>query len=77
MGADHRQTSDLDALWKRVLHVDEVRPDDDFFGSGGHSLQAVRLVELLSTECGIEISMSDIFENSTFSGLCDLVGRIA
>ncbi|MBP2190360.1 non-ribosomal peptide synthetase [Nocardia goodfellowii] len=52
----------------KVLEVPEVGPDDDFFGLGGHSLTAMRLVGALR-KLGLRIVVADIFDAPTARGL--------
>ncbi len=47
-------------LWARVIGVQTVGPDDDFFALGGHSLLAVRLVAAIETELDIPMSVSTL-----------------
>ncbi|WP_067176338.1 non-ribosomal peptide synthetase [Microtetraspora niveoalba] len=49
--------------------------DDDFFLLGGSSLTAMAVVARLRREAGAEISMRDLFQNSTVGGLAAVVRR--
>jgi hypothetical protein len=42
------------AIWRNVLRVQTVGPDDDFMGLGGNSLSAVRVVIL--TRAALEVA---------------------
>jgi len=52
----------LAGIWRRVLKVDEVRPDSDFFALGGHSLLATRLLARVRRELGVEPPLRRLFE---------------
>ncbi len=52
----------LAQLWARVLGVESVDPDGDFFALGGHSLLAVRLVAAIETELGIPMSVAALID---------------
>jgi aryl carrier-like protein len=59
----------LESLWKRVLRVDNVAPEDNLFELGGTSLHAMLLaaqVEKLSAK----LELVAFLENPTFDGLC-------
>jgi amino acid adenylation domain-containing protein len=52
----------LARLWARVLGVDSVGVEADFWAIGGHSLLAVRLVAAIETELGISMSVAKLIE---------------
>jgi amino acid adenylation domain-containing protein len=60
----------LAAIWTRILHVDRVGVEDDFFDVGGHSLLAVRLLVEVKREFGVEVPLAAFFEQrATVAGL--------
>jgi amino acid adenylation domain-containing protein len=52
-----------------VLERETIKPDDDFFVSGGDSLRAVRLLGLLKEELGLRVKLRDFMRTPTLSGL--------
>ncbi|MFC4125055.1 amino acid adenylation domain-containing protein [Nocardia rhizosphaerae] len=56
-----------------VLTIDDIGADDDFFGAGGHSLLAVRLVGRL-TRAGLPVVLDDVFTAPTAHGLAQRIG---
>ncbi len=56
--------SPLPVLFARILQLDAVGPDDDFFDLGGTSLDAMLLVEELR-KAGFSVSYGDIFNYPT------------
>lgn len=52
-------------LWKRVLRVESVGPDDNFFDIGGDSLLLVAVHSNLQRMLQLEIPVTDLFEFTT------------
>ncbi|TKK87202.1 amino acid adenylation domain-containing protein [Herbidospora galbida] len=55
-------------VWSRVLQVDRVGVDDNFFALGGDSIRAVRLIGLLR-DAGHGFSVQDLFRHPTVGAL--------
>ncbi|HEY7201173.1 MAG TPA: condensation domain-containing protein, partial [Candidatus Dormibacteraeota bacterium] len=50
------------AVWREVMELDAVAPDDDFFELGGHSMLASRLVQRLSAELDVPVTLATLFD---------------
>ncbi|MGN1202895.1 MAG: SDR family oxidoreductase, partial [Eubacterium sp.] len=60
-------------IFAKVLELDKVYADDNFFDIGGSSLTVTRVI-ILANKSGIEIAYGDVFENPTpaaLARLCD------
>ncbi len=55
------------AIWKAVLGVQKVHPDDDFFSIGGHSLLLVSLINRLNRKFGRLLPLGRILEEPTLA----------
>jgi amino acid adenylation domain-containing protein len=64
----------LAAIWREVLDVDSVGPDDDFFALGGHSLLAYRVTMRIAEETGVDLGLHTLFE---FPTVAALAGQVA
>jgi acyl carrier protein len=61
--------SRMERLWARVLEVDTVPPDADFFELGGNSLLVAELVLMLEDEAGIAVASEDVFAAPSIAAL--------
>ena len=61
------------ALWRRLLGIDVVGPDDDFFALGGASLQAVRMFAALKERHGVDLPLATLIEHPTPASLAEVV----
>lgn len=65
----------LARVWEEVLRLEsgDVRPDDDFFDLGGHSLAAAQLSGRVEEAFGVHVTMPAFLEDPTVRGLCDSI----
>lgn len=66
----------LDAF-REALGAPGMGPEDDFFGHGGHSPVATRIIGKLQAEYGIILRFIDIFRHPTARALADIATRSA
>ena len=64
------------AAWKQVLGVEQVGVNDNFFEIGGHSLLATRVIILLRSSLGVNLSLRLLFENPTVAGMAEVLVEI-
>jgi len=75
-GSPTRFDDEVAALWRRILKLDEVRRDANFFDSGGDSLTAAELTLQVRQHFGVDTSIRQIFdEGVTIAGLARLIER--
>jgi amino acid adenylation domain-containing protein len=60
-------------IWQRVLGVDRVGVEDNFFHLGGHSLLAARVVTQVRKNFTTDISVRALFEHSTLAAFAERV----
>nr|WP_272926185.1 non-ribosomal peptide synthetase [Streptomyces sp. SID8379] len=53
------------AVWREVLGVAAIDPDDDFFDLGGDSFTVVRVVETLRARLGLDIPLAALLHEPT------------
>ena len=59
----------LAKIWTELLHVPDIRLNDDFFELGGNSLQAIRLFAEIHRACGKRLKYASFFERPTLAHL--------
>ncbi|MEU6578108.1 amino acid adenylation domain-containing protein [Streptomyces sp. NPDC046805] len=57
------------SIWAKILDVEQIGSDDDFFELGGTSLLAMRVVARLKKAFDVKVPLRTIFEAPTVSGL--------
>ncbi|MDT0379017.1 amino acid adenylation domain-containing protein [Streptomyces sp. DSM 42041] len=60
---------DLHRVWAEVLGRERVPVTRSFFELGGHSLSAIRLLNRMREEAGVQLSMADFFHRPTLRGV--------
>ncbi|ELP61798.1 hypothetical protein STRTUCAR8_06482 [Streptomyces turgidiscabies Car8] len=53
--------------------MDSVDTDGDFFGLGGHSLQAIRVSMLAAREFGVDVPAAELIFDSRFSSMVERI----
>jgi len=66
--APHTTVQQLGQIWRTVLGVERVDPDDDFFHSGGDSLLALRFIAHAGA-AGMRLRPDDFFAGATLRAL--------
>ncbi|MCL2560670.1 MAG: amino acid adenylation domain-containing protein, partial [Turicibacter sp.] len=65
------------ATYEEILEIDQVGTNDDFFRLGGHSLRALRLVNLLEERTGKQVQVKHIFETPSVRQLASSLETMA
>lgn len=63
----------LRQIWSEVLGISEVRPEDNFFDLGGHSLMAIQVLSRIRSAFAIELEAEAIFKAPTLNGLAERI----
>ncbi|MET7878894.1 amino acid adenylation domain-containing protein [Micromonospora profundi] len=63
-------------VWAEVLSVPTIKPSDDFFDLGGHSILASRMINQLRDELDVDIPLRFIFESPTVAGFASSIESI-
>ena len=57
------------AVWREVLGLPGLGPDDNFFDFGGHSLLGVNLMAQIRTEFGVHLPLRALFDAPTVTAM--------
>ena len=60
-------------IWTKLLHVEKLSIDADFFMCGGHSIAAIRMASAIRDNLGVELAIKDIFMYPTIEALSDFI----
>lgn len=60
-------------IWSKVLKLENLKPDDDFFEVGGHSLLAVSVMMEIEQQTKRKLPLATLFENSTIRSLAKML----
>jgi natural product biosynthesis luciferase-like monooxygenase protein len=63
------------AIWKEILHVEQIGADDNFFDFGGHSLQVVQVQNRLRETVGVDVPVLKLFQFPTIRALANFIGE--
>jgi FkbH-like protein len=64
---------EMEKIWCRVLGIDRVSREDDFFEMGGHSLLVIRIYQLVRDTFGVTLPMSSIFTSPSLRAFSSLI----
>ncbi|MEU6742239.1 condensation domain-containing protein [Streptosporangium sandarakinum] len=67
-------TAEVTAIWRELLGVDVIEPDDDLFDLGGHSLTITQIISRVRDRYGVELSFELFIDTPTVAGV---TGEIA
>jgi len=59
------------AAFAKVLKLDEIGRNDNFFDAGGHSLLATTLLAAIREQLGAQMKLRDVFDSPTPAGLAE------
>lgn len=72
---DAERTERLATIWREVLGVAEVGPEDDFFDLGGHSLLVPAMLSRVAATFGRAVPIADAFRATTLRRFADILSR--
>ncbi|MFI6977693.1 amino acid adenylation domain-containing protein [Embleya sp. NPDC050154] len=73
---DPGPTAEITAIWREVLGLDDIRPDEDLFDLGGHSLTVTRIGARIRKRLGVDVPLHVFFESPTITGLTSAVSAM-
>jgi acyl carrier protein len=60
-------------LWQSILGKEKIGVQDNFFESGGHSLKAIRLINLVQKEFEVRIPLKDVYNEPTIESMATVL----
>ncbi|WP_406313216.1 condensation domain-containing protein [Streptosporangium sp. NBC_01639] len=74
-GVDPGLLGEVEAIWREVLGVDEIEPDDDLFDLGGHSLTITQIIARVRDRMGVELPFDVFIDTPTVVGVAEEIAR--
>ncbi|MCW5588107.1 MAG: amino acid adenylation domain-containing protein [Legionellales bacterium] len=62
-------------LWKKLLSINEISVDQNFFSLGGSSILIIQMLNELRKNYQVDISLRDIYKNPTIKEIASLVEK--
>ncbi|MYW06179.1 phosphopantetheine-binding protein, partial [Streptomyces sp. SID3343] len=61
--------AEVAAIWREVLGLDDIKPDEDLFDLGGHSLTVTRIGARIRKRLGVDVPLHVFFDTPTITGI--------
>ncbi|GAA3445992.1 condensation domain-containing protein [Planomonospora venezuelensis] len=71
-----RVVDEVVEIWREVLGMDDIGPDDDLFDLGGHSLSITQIIAKVRDRMGVELSFEVFIDTPTAAGVAADVDRL-
>ncbi|GAB4055873.1 non-ribosomal peptide synthetase [Catellatospora paridis] len=64
------------AIWREVLRIEDIAPDDTLFDLGGHSLTIMQITARIRDAYGVEVPFDVFFDTPTVEGIADSIAEL-
>ena len=64
-------------IWSKILGLERVSIQDNFFDVGGHSLLAMQMVAHISSELGVNLPVRVVFDAPTLAEQAEFIRILA
>ena len=56
---------EITKIWCRILEIDRIEPDENFFDLGGNSITAMMILEDVNNKFNVGLVSTDLYSNDT------------
>ncbi len=64
----------INSIWKQLLNLESINPDEDFFDMGGNSI-IIAMMQISLEKIGIALEQDAIYANNTINKLVDYIRK--
>ncbi len=64
-------------IWEKVLNIQDINPNDNFFDLGGSSREALEILYEVELQLNIKLSISSIFSNPSLGEFCSYCSKFS
>ncbi len=65
--------AEVTRIWEEVLRIDGIRPDEDLFDLGGHSLTVTQIAGRIRKHLGVDVELDVFFDTPTIDGVVEAI----
>ncbi|MBL7952913.1 MAG: alpha/beta fold hydrolase [Flavobacteriales bacterium] len=69
------QEREMSLIWEQVLGVAHVGPTDDFFDLGGMSINALRILTVVSKRWKVDVQLAELYKAPTVRSLLNVIAE--
>ena len=56
---------EITKIWCRILEIDRIEPDENFFDLGGNSITAMMILQDVNNKFNVGLVSTDLYSNDT------------
>jgi len=74
VSSDPHLLKSIETIWREILEIDKIHPNDNFFDAGGTSIKAIQIIAALKNVTTSPLALTDVFRYPTIESLANHLG---